>query len=109
MLLLIAGLLIFLGAHSVRIVADGWRMRDGWVDIPTGPGLGVTVDEEFVRVGVRLACWERIRGGTPTFVAPEYEEELGMAHGVTPESLATLRDTGDWARAEAPCVAIRSL
>jgi D-galactarolactone cycloisomerase len=24
-------------------------MRDGWVDVPTGPGLGVTVDEAFVR------------------------------------------------------------
>src|ERR671917_47701 len=29
-----------------------------------------------------------LSGGTPTFVAPEYEHELGMAHGVTPESLA---------------------
>ena len=29
-----------------------------------------------------------LSGGRPTFVAPEYEEELGMAHGVTPESLA---------------------
>ena len=24
-------------------------MRDGWFDIPTGPGLGVEVDEAFVR------------------------------------------------------------
>jgi hypothetical protein len=22
--------------------------RDGWIDIPTGPGLGVEVDEKFV-------------------------------------------------------------
>jgi lysine decarboxylase len=29
-----------------------------------------------------------LSGGKPTFVAPEYEEELGMAHGVTPASLA---------------------
>ena len=29
-----------------------------------------------------------LSGGRPTFVAPEYEEELGMAHGVTPEGLA---------------------
>ena len=28
-----------------------------------------------------------LSGGHPTFVAPEYERELGMAHGVTPESL----------------------
>ena len=29
-----------------------------------------------------------LRGGLPTWVAPQYEPELGMAHGVTPESLA---------------------
>jgi lysine decarboxylase len=29
-----------------------------------------------------------LSGGRPTFVPPEYEEELGMAHGVTPETLA---------------------
>src|SRR4051794_13581505 len=29
-----------------------------------------------------------LSGGVPTFVAPEYERELGMAHGVMPEVLA---------------------
>src|ERR671931_2372564 len=29
-----------------------------------------------------------LSGGVPTFVAPQYESELGMAHGVTPEALA---------------------
>jgi arginine decarboxylase len=28
-----------------------------------------------------------LSGGRPTYVAPEYEAELGMAHGVTPEAL----------------------
>jgi lysine decarboxylase len=28
-----------------------------------------------------------LSGGLPTFVAPEYDPELGMAHGVTPEAL----------------------
>src|SRR5215204_4581168 len=28
-----------------------------------------------------------LSGGRPSYVAPEYGEELGMAHGVTPESL----------------------
>jgi lysine decarboxylase len=28
-----------------------------------------------------------LSGGVPTFVAPEYDPELGMAHGVTPEAL----------------------
>ncbi len=35
-----------------------------------------------------------LSGGVPTFVAPTYEEELGMAHGVTPEALeAALEQT----------------
>jgi arginine decarboxylase len=29
-----------------------------------------------------------LSGGMASFVAPEYDEELGMAHGVTPDSLA---------------------
>ncbi|MBB4664431.1 aminotransferase class I/II-fold pyridoxal phosphate-dependent enzyme [Conexibacter arvalis] len=29
-----------------------------------------------------------LSGGVPSFVAPEYDAELGMAHGVTPEALA---------------------
>jgi arginine decarboxylase len=29
-----------------------------------------------------------LSGGRASFVAPEYDEELGMAHGVTPEALA---------------------
>jgi lysine decarboxylase len=28
-----------------------------------------------------------LSGGLPTFVAPEYDDELGMAHGVTPDAL----------------------
>jgi lysine decarboxylase len=40
-----------------------------------------------------------LSGGSPTFVAPEYEEELGMAHGVTPESLAAVLERSPSARA----------
>jgi len=32
-----------------HVLADGWQVRDGWVDIPEGPGLGIEVDEAFVR------------------------------------------------------------
>lgn len=31
-----------------------------------------------------------LSGGVPAFVAPEYDEELGMAHGVTPDTLAAV-------------------
>jgi arginine decarboxylase len=37
-----------------------------------------------------------LSGGMPAFVAPETDDELGMAHGVTPEALrAALRRCGD--------------
>ena len=29
-----------------------------------------------------------LSGGVPHYVAPTYDEELGMAHGVTPDALA---------------------
>ncbi len=32
-----------------RLAAEPVTVADGWVTIPTGPGLGITVDEEFVR------------------------------------------------------------
>src|SRR5882724_10400390 len=35
-----------------------------------------------------------LSGGLPAFVAPEYDDELGMAHGVTPEALAEVLDAG---------------
>jgi lysine decarboxylase len=37
-----------------------------------------------------------LSGGRPHFVAPAYDEEIGMAHGVTPEALAAaLAQAGD--------------
>lgn len=35
-----------------------------------------------------------LSGGRPTFVAPEYDEPLGMAHGVTPDSLRAALERG---------------
>jgi lysine decarboxylase len=40
-----------------------------------------------------------LSGGIPSFVAPEYDDELGMAHGVTPEALAAALDATDGVRA----------
>lgn len=40
-----------------------------------------------------------LSGGLPTWVAPEYEPVLGMAHGVTPESLKAALDRTPGARA----------
>src|SRR3954453_19595795 len=40
-----------------------------------------------------------LSGGVPCFVAPEYDAELGMAHGVTAESLAAGLESAAGARA----------
>ena len=40
-----------------------------------------------------------LSGGVPTWVPPEYEPELGMAHGVTPDSLRAALDVTPDARA----------
>jgi arginine decarboxylase len=39
-----------------------------------------------------------LSGGLATFVAPEYEEELGIAHGVTPEALERALERAPGAR-----------
>lgn len=39
-----------------------------------------------------------LSGGLPSFVAPSYDGELGLAHGVTPEALATALDADPEAR-----------
>lgn len=36
-----------------------------------------------------------LSGGMPSFVAPEYDAQLGMAHGVTPEALRTVLERTD--------------
>jgi lysine decarboxylase len=57
-------------------------------------------------LGARVVCQRNSRaslvdglvlsGGLPSFVAPEVDPELGMAHGVTPDGLrAALRGTAD--------------
>jgi arginine decarboxylase len=39
-----------------------------------------------------------LSGGLPSFVAPAYDEELGMAHGVTPDAFAVALDADPGAR-----------
>jgi lysine decarboxylase len=36
-----------------------------------------------------------LSGGRPSFVAPAYDDELGMAHGVTPDAFAAALDAAD--------------
>jgi galactonate dehydratase len=46
------------GADVLDYVRDGgvFAVRDGYIDVPTGPGLGVEVDEERVRAAAGTAA-----------------------------------------------------
>jgi 5-methylthioadenosine/S-adenosylhomocysteine deaminase len=50
-----------------RGLADDLKLDD-WLQNHIFPAEARFVNPEFVRVGVELACWEMIRGGTTTFV-----------------------------------------
>ncbi len=50
-----------------RGIADDLDLMT-WLQEYIFPMEGQFVDEEFVRIGTQLACWEMIRGGTTSFV-----------------------------------------
>jgi 5-methylthioadenosine/S-adenosylhomocysteine deaminase len=50
-----------------------------WLQEHIFPMEAQFVDAEFVRIGVRLACWEMIRGGTTTFVDMYFYPEVAAA------------------------------
>ena len=55
----------------VRGIADDRALID-WLENYIFPTEVEFVDEEFVRVGTEVSCWEMIRGGTTTFVDMYY-------------------------------------
>lgn len=62
-----------------RSLADDLTLQD-WLFNHIFPAEAQFVNPEFVRIGVELACWEMIRGGTTTFVDmyfyPDVEAEV---------------------------------
>lgn len=58
----------------LRGVADDLALMD-WLTNYIFPAEVEFVDEDFVRIGTELACWEMIRGGTTTFVDMYYFPE----------------------------------
>ena len=60
MLLLIAGLVVFLGAHSVRIVADGWRTRT-IARVGTGAWKGAFTVVSIVGLVLMVIGWGQTR------------------------------------------------
>lgn len=57
-----------------RGLADDLELMD-WLENHIFPAEAEHVDEDFVRVGTRLACLEMLRGGTTTFVDMYYFED----------------------------------
>ena len=55
----------------LRGIADDLALMN-WLNNYIFPAEVQFVDEEFVRIGTELACWEMIRGGTTTFVDMYY-------------------------------------
>ncbi|HEU4322965.1 MAG TPA: amidohydrolase family protein [Roseiflexaceae bacterium] len=77
-----------------RGLADDLTLDD-WLQNHIFPAEGRFVNPEFVRVGVELACWEMIRGGTTTFVDmyfyPDVEasviERCGLRGVIAPSTI----------------------
>ena len=77
-----------------RGIADDLELIE-WLTEFIFPAEAEFVDEEFVRVGTQLACWEMIRGGTTTFVdmyffpdvIAEVVDECGLRAIITPTAI----------------------
>ncbi len=78
----------------LRGIADDLELMD-WLTNYIFPAEVRFVDEDFVRIGTELACWEMIRGGTTTFVdmyyfpdsVAEAVESCGMRAVVVPSTI----------------------
>lgn len=77
-----------------RGLADDLTLSD-WLQNHIFPAEAKFVNPEFVRLGVQLACWEMIRGGTTTFVDmyfyPDVEasviKECGLRGVIAPSTI----------------------
>jgi 5-methylthioadenosine/S-adenosylhomocysteine deaminase len=58
-----------------RGFVDDLALQD-WLFNYIFPAEGQFVNDEFVRVGEQLACWEMIRGGTTTFVDMYFKPDV---------------------------------
>ena len=78
----------------LRGLADDLTLND-WLQNHIFPAEAKFVNPEFIRVGVQLACWEMIRGGTTTFVDmyfyPDVEarviEQCGLRGVIAPSTI----------------------
>ncbi|WP_253274541.1 amidohydrolase [Nostoc sp. PCC 7107] len=77
-----------------RGLADDLNLQD-WLQNYIFPAEGQFVNENFIRVGETLACWEMISGGTTTFVdmyfkpdvAARVVDQCGLRAVIAPSSI----------------------
>jgi lysine decarboxylase len=84
------------------LAAEAWGAKRSWFLIngasqgnhATSMALGHMGEEVVVQRNVHSSVIDGLvlNGMRPTFVAPELDQELGIAHGLTPESLAAALD-----------------
>ena len=87
-----------------------------WLNEHINPVEAAAVNEEFVKIGTQLACWEMIRGGITTFVdmyffhetAAKVVDEIGMRALISATVVDQPRNDAkgindQWSNAEAFC------
>jgi lysine decarboxylase len=89
--------------RAQALAADAWGARRSWFLINGGSQGNQAACLAVRQMGSRVVVQRNAHSSTidglvlaglePTFVAPEVDPELGIAHCVTPESLATALDT----------------
>jgi arginine decarboxylase len=97
--------------HAQRLAADAWGARRAWFlingasqgNLAAGLALAHRGSDVVVQRNAHSSVIDSLvmSGMRPTFAAPEVDEELGIAHCLTPETLeralaATPRAVGAW-------------
>ena len=92
--------------HAQRLAAEAWGARRSWFIVNGGSGGNHAICLALAHGGRQVVVQRNVHssiidglvlsGLEPTFVAPELDPELGIAHCLTPETLeAGLSATGD--------------
>ncbi len=85
-----------------RLAAEAWGARRSWFLVNGGSGGNHAICLALAHRGERVVVQRNVHSSTidgfvlsglrPSFVAPELDPELGVAHCLTPEALATALD-----------------
>jgi lysine decarboxylase len=84
-------------AYAQRLAAEAWGARRSWFLVNGGSGGNHAICVALAHLGERVVVQRNVHSSTidglvlsglrPSFVAPELDPELGIAHCLTPERL----------------------